>query len=253
MRLTTIGTGGVFPNTERRQSCAVIETGGETIVFDLGNGAVRGMLRAGFDPLFIDRLFFTHFHPDHTSDIPALLFSMKYGMTEERTNPLHAVGPHPFEDFWDSFKTVYRSWMEPDFPVEITGLPVEPGHSMDLPFGVLSWTPVEHRPESIAYRLDEKDGASLAYTGDTEHSESVAALARGADTLLIECSAPDSSPIPGHLTPSSVARIATEAGVRRVVLTHLFPPVLELDLVSEVGKGFDGEIVVAEDGMSLEI
>lgn len=252
MKLTTIGTGTVFPTTERRQSCLAVEAGGETLVFDLGNGAVRGMIHAGLDPLSVDRLFITHFHPDHTSDIPSLMFSMKYGMSEERAKPLHITGPHPFEDFWDSLRGVWRSWMEPDFPLEISELPVEAGHRMELPGGVLSWTPAEHRPESIAYRLDADDG-SFVYTGDTEYTESVVELARDAHTLVIECSLPDEAEIAGHLTPSSVARIASEAGVERVVLTHLFPPVLELDLVSEVGKGFGGEIIVAEDGMSLEI
>ncbi|MGH3087993.1 MAG: MBL fold metallo-hydrolase [Rubrobacteraceae bacterium] len=252
MRVTIVGSGTVVPTVERRQSCVVIEAGGEMLVFDLGNGAARGMLRVGLDPFATDRVFFTHFHPDHTSDIPSLLFSMKYGMTEERTNPLHVTGPQPFEDFWDSFKTVYRSWMEPDFPVEVSELPVEPGHTMELPGGTLSWTPANHRSESLAYRLDTENGA-FVYTGDTEYSESVVELARGAHTLLIECSFPDSSPVAGHLTPSSAARMASEAGVERVVLTHLFPLVLELDLVSEVGKVFDGEVVIAEDGMGLEI
>lgn len=252
MKLTTIGTGGVFPKTDRRQSCAAIETNGETIVFDLGNGAVRGLLRAGLDPLSIDRLFITHLHPDHTSDIPALLFSMNYGMAEERTKPLRISGPRPFGEFLGSLKNVWGEWIEPDFPVEVSELPVEAGHRMELPDGTLSWAPAEHNPESIAYRLDS-GGASLVYTGDTEYAESIVELARGADTLLIECSAPDDAPIPGHLTPSSVAKIAAEAGVGRVVLTHLFPPVLELDLAAEVGKNFDGEIVVSGDGMKLEV
>lgn len=253
MKVAIVGSGTVFPRTERRQSCVAVEAGGETLIFDLGNGAVRGMLHAGLDPLDVDRLFITHFHPDHTSDIPSLMFSMKYGMSEERTKPLHVTGPKPFEDFWNSFKTVYRSWMEPDFPLEIAELPVEAGHRMELPGGILSWTPAEHRPESIAYRLDTDTGGAFVYTGDTEYSQSVVELARGAHTLLIECSLPDAAAIAGHLTPSSAARMASEAGVGRVVLTHLFPPVLELDLVSEVGKGFDGEIIVAEDGMKLEI
>lgn len=252
MRITTIGTGTVVPTTERRQSCLAVEAGGETLVFDLGNGAVRGMLHAGLDPLMMDRLFITHFHPDHTSDIPSLMFSMKYGMTEERAKPLAITGPEPFESFWDSLRGVWRSWMEPGFPLEIAELPVEAGHRMELPCGTLSWTPAEHRPESIAYRLDTDDGA-FVYTGDTEYNESVVELARGAGTLVIECSAPDDAPIPGHLTPATVARIASGAGVERVVLTHLFPPVLELELVSEVGKGFDGEAIVAEDGTRLEI
>jgi ribonuclease BN (tRNA processing enzyme) len=253
VRITTVGTGTVFPTTERRQSCLAVESNGETLVFDLGNGAVRGMLLAGLDPLFVDRILITHFHPDHTSDIPSLMFSMKYGLSEERVKPLHIAGPEPFENFWNSLRGVWGSWMEPGFPLDISELPVEPGHRTELPGGTtLSWTPAEHRPESIAYRLDTKAGA-LVYTGDTEYSDSVVELARGAHTLVIECSLPDDSPVAGHLTPSSVARMASGAGVERVVLTHLFPRILELDLVSEVGKGFDGEIIVAEDGMRLEI
>ena len=76
-------------------------------------------------------------------------------------------------------------------------------------------------------------------------------LARGADTLLIECSFP--AEVPGHLTPEGVARIASEAGVRRVVLTHIYPAADELNLVTEVGRGFEGEILVAEDGLAFEV
>jgi ribonuclease BN (tRNA processing enzyme) len=70
---------------------------------------------------------------------------------------------------------------------------------------------------------------------------------------LIECSAPDDAPVPGHLTPSSAARIAREAGVRRVVLTHLYPPVDDPSLAGKVGSSFDGEVLVAHDGMRLEV
>jgi ribonuclease BN (tRNA processing enzyme) len=91
------------------------------------------------------------------------------------------------------------------------------------------------------------------YTGDTEYSRSVVELARDADTLLIECSFPNVDPIPGHLTPSDVARIASEASVGRVVLTHIYPAADEIDLVSEVGTGYGGEILVAEDGLKLSI
>ena len=78
-------------------------------------------------------------------------------------------------------------------------------------------------------------------------------LARGADTLLIECSTPDDAPVPGHLTPSTAARMAREAGVRRVVLTHLYPAVDDGRLPEEVQRGFDGEVFVAHDGLRLTL
>ena len=47
----------MVPSLQRRQSCVVVRAGGETLVFDLGSGAVRGMLRADLDPFAIDRIF----------------------------------------------------------------------------------------------------------------------------------------------------------------------------------------------------
>ena len=252
MEFTVVGSGTVVPRLERRQSCVVAETGGETLVFDLGSGAMRGMLHAGLDPFTVDRIFFTHFHPDHTVDVVPLLFSMKYGAEEERTRPLYLSGPEPFRSFWGSVTDVWGEWMLGDYPTKISELPHECASPLDLPGGRLSWAPAEHRPESIAYRLDGESGA-FVYAGDTEYSESVVELARGARTLLVECSFPDTSPVPGHLTPSSAARIASEAGVERVVLTHIYPTAEALDLPSEIGRGYDGEVIVAEDGLKFGV
>lgn len=252
MKITVVGTGTAAPRLERRQSCVAVQTGGETLVFDLGSGAVRGMVHAGLDPIGADRVFLTHFHPDHTVDIVPLLFAMKYGTEEPRTKPLAISGPEPFGEFWKSVTNVWGKWMVGDYPTEISALPRECPEPLDLPGCRLSWKPVQHRPESIGYRL-ESGGRAFVYTGDTEYSESVVELARGAHTLLIECSFPDDSPVAGHLTPSGAARIASEAGVERVVLTHIYPAADRLDLVSEVSRGFDGEVILAEDGLGFVV
>ena len=230
----------------------MVRAGGQTLVFDLGSGALRGMLRSGLDPFAVDRIFFTHLHPDHTVDVVPLLFAINYGAPEKRTLPLYVTGPEPFLQFWDSVMKVWGDWMTGEHATLVSELPHECSSPIDLADCRLSWAPAEHRRESIAYRLDAHGGA-FVYTGDTEYSESVVELARGADTLLIECSFPDESHVPGHLTPSDVARIASEAGVGRVILTHIYPAADELDLVTEVGRGFDGEVVVAEDGLEFGV
>ena len=252
LEITVVGSGTVVPRLERRQSCVVLEAGGETVVFDLGAGAVRGMLHAGLDPFSVDRIFFTHFHPDHTVDIVPLMFALKYGTATQRERPLAVCGPEPFVDFFGKIADAWGEWMLGDYPTQITKLPHECPSSIELPGGRLSWAPTEHRPESIAYRV-EGEGGAFVYTGDTEYAASVVELARGAHTLLIECSFPDDSPVAGHLTPGIVARIASEAGVGRVVLTHVYPPAEALDLVSEVGRGFSGEVLLAEDGLKFTV
>jgi ribonuclease BN (tRNA processing enzyme) len=252
MQVTVVGSGTVVPSLQRRQSCVVVRPGGETMVFDLGSGAVRGMLRADLDPFAVDRIFFTHFHPDHTVDVVPLLFAINHGAQEQRTRPIRIAGPEPFTEFWASLMKVWGKWMAGDHATLLSELPRECPSPIELEGCRLSWAPAEHRRESIAYRLDAASGA-FVYTGDTEYSESVVELARGADTLLIECAFPDDTPIPGHLTPSGVASMASEAGVKRVVLTHIYPMTGQRDLKSEVGKGFDGEVIVAEDGLTLDV
>jgi ribonuclease BN (tRNA processing enzyme) len=230
----------------------MVRTGDETLVFDLGSGAVRGMLHADLDPFAIDRIFFTHFHPDHTVDVIPLLFAMNYGADEPRTRPLYVTGPEPFKEFWANILDVWGQWMEGDYPLEVSELSHGSRSPIKLPDCDITWAPAEHRPESIAYRLESGDRA-FVYTGDTEYSKSVVELARDADTMLIECSFPDDNPIPGHLTSSSVARIASEASVGRILLTHVYPAADELDLVAEVGEGYGGEIMVAEDGLTVSV
>lgn len=251
MEITIVGTGTAVPNIERRQSCVIVRAGGETLVFDLGSGAVRGMLNAALDPFAVDRIFFTHFHPDHTVDVVPLLFAMKYGAPEGRTRPLHIAGPEPFLEFWEKIRNVWGQWMFSGNS-DISELPSDDTNPLDLPGCRLSWGPVQHRPESIGYRLESESG-TFVYPGDTEYCESVVELARGAHTLLIECSFPDEAPVAGHLTPGSVARIASEAGVERVVLTHIYAEMDRLDPVSEVIRGFDGEVILAEDGFAFDV
>jgi ribonuclease BN (tRNA processing enzyme) len=252
MEITVVGSGTVVPSLERRQSCVVVRVGGQTLFFDLGSGAVRGMLRSGLDPFAVDRIFFTHLHPDHTVDVVPLLFAINHGAPEKRALPLHVTGPEPFLRFWGSVMEVWGKWMTGDHATLVSELPHECRYPIDLAGCSLSWAPAEHRHESIAYRLDAEDGA-FVYTGDTAYTGSVVELARDADTLLVECSFPDDAPVPGHLTPSGVARIASEAGVRRVILTHIYPAVDNPDLPSEVAKGYEGEILVAGDGLTFTV
>jgi ribonuclease BN (tRNA processing enzyme) len=255
MRVTVVGTGTASLRLRRRHSCVVVETGAETLVFDLGFRAVRGMRRAGLDPSAVDRVFFTHFHGDHTVGVIPLLLSLRRdGWTKEpRVDPLPISGPEPFDRLWRSLLTrVWGGRLPGVGAAEVFELPRECRAPLELPGGDLTWAPAKHRPESIAYRL-ENGGKTLVVTGDTEYASSVVELARGAHTLLIDCSFPDQRPVPGHLTPSGVARIASEADVERVILTHISPEAERLDLVSEVARGYAGEVILAEDGLKLDV
>ncbi|AHY46245.1 Metal-dependent hydrolases of the beta-lactamase superfamily III [Rubrobacter radiotolerans] len=255
MRVTVVGSGTASLRLRRRHSCVVVETGAEVLVFDLGFRAVRGLRRAGVHPVEVDRVFLTHFHGDHTADLIPFLLHRRFGRRSGDKTPvrgsLTVTGPEPFPGFW---RSSVRS-LNGEAP-EVLALPsaAEKGAEvpLKLPGASLSWAPAKHRPESIAYRL-ESGGRTLVITGDTEYAESVVALSRGAHAALVDCSFPDERPVPGHLTPHGVARLASEAGVERVVLTHIGPQAERLDLAREVARGYSGEVLVAEDGLRFEV
>jgi ribonuclease BN (tRNA processing enzyme) len=123
VEITVVGSGTVVPRLSHRQSCVVAQTGEEIVFFDLGSGAVRGMLRAGLDPFAVDRIFFTHFHPDHTMDIVPLLFAIKYGAEQERESPLALYGSEPFESFFAWITDVWGKWMLGDYPTGFKSTP----------------------------------------------------------------------------------------------------------------------------------
>ena len=104
---------------------------------------------------------------------------------------------------------------------------------------------------ALGYRITDGE-RTLVYSGDTGETPEIVRLATGADSLLIECSFPDEvQAVSGHLGPSAVGRIATEAGVARVILTHQYPYCEGVDIAGQCGSVYSGEIVRAEDGMHL--
>lgn len=95
-------------------------------------------------------------------------------------------------------------------------------------------------------------GQRFAFVMDTRLCDGVAELAEGADLLAIEATFREAdaqlAEEHGHLTAAQAGRVAAEAGVRTLVLTHFSQRYPDLDgHLAEAAKHFDGEIVVAED------
>ncbi len=101
-----------------------------------------------------------------------------------------------------------------------------------------------------------RPGRKVVYSGDTKPCRAVLELARGADLLIHESTYGDElaeKAQNGHSTPSQVAFLAREAGVRRLVLTHISARYADADVLAEQAKRFFPDVVVAEDLMELEI
>jgi len=117
----------------------------------------------------------------------------------------------------------------------------------------LETRPMNHREESLGYRITDSNGKSIVYSGDTDTNENLVLLAKGADLLICESAMPDTLKVPGHLTPSLAGDMAARAHVKKLVLTHLYPECDRFDLAAQCRKTYQGPLLIAEDLMRMEV
>lgn len=254
MRVTVIGSGTAAPDPDRVGSAFLIEAAGTTALLDCGPGAVHHLARFRAPWAVLDHLVISHFHNDHTGDIPMLLFAMKWGVAEQRDRPLRIWGPDGLKARLGHMAAAFGDHVaDPGFPVTVTEL--SPEGRVDLAPGLtLAWTPTPHADPSLAFRLDAGTDAAVGYTGDTGASEDVARFLAGVDLMIAECSVPDDEAMDTHLTPSRLAAMATTARPRQLLVSHVYPSLDRRDVAALVrDAGWDGPTTRAADGMRIEL
>lgn len=252
--VTVLGSGTCVPSL-RRSSCSVFVRIDETILlFDSGVGTMRRLLEAGIEIFHISYIFYSHFHPDHTGELVPFLFSNKYPDGSRRKIPLTLVGGKGFLKFYDDLKNVYGHWMA--LTPSLLNIVELDNNGRDMrmftDFKVES-IPVDHNPESIAYRVIGPGGISIVYSGDTDFSDNLITLSKDADLLICESALPDELKVNGHLTPSLAGEIATRANVRQLVLTHFYPECEHADIEKQCRKTYKGPLLLAEDLMKIHL
>ena len=97
-----------------------------------------------------------------------------------------------FADFFNRLKAVYGNWIDlgPDLfriiEMDTGGRDHVRLHGVDI-----HTAPVEHSPQSVAFRLTGPGGRRLVYSGDTDTSATLVELASGADLLICESAFPE--------------------------------------------------------------
>lgn len=249
-----LGSGTIVPSLARSACSVLVKIDNTRIVLDTGPGTMHRLLEAQTTIFEVSHIFYSHFHPDHIGELVTFLFATKYPDTQRRTLPLTLVGGPGFGRLWQGLQGVFGDWMNLDGNL-LTRHEITDPNTGWLDFGHFSVRAcaAAHRPESLAYRIELSDGRSLVYSGDTDYSEDLIALAKGSDLLLCECSMPDDMKMPGHLTPSLAGRMANAAGVKKLVLTHLYPPCDQVDLIDQCRRTYGGPVEKAKDLMTLDI
>lgn len=252
MKISILGSGTCVPRLARSASSVLVRAGGQSLVFDTGPGTIRRLLEAGCEPGRVSAYFYTHLHPDHSADFVPMLFAAKYG--REIRKPFTVAAGKGFAAFYENLKAAYGRWIEIDPEIlAVRELSVTGPDSLDFSSLIVKSLPVLHTPLSLAYRVEEAGGKSLVISGDTDYCENLVSLAAGCDMFICEAALPDELKLEGHLTPSLAGRIATEAGVGHLVLTHIYPECDAVDIVAQCRKTWAGPLTVAADLMELPL
>jgi len=245
-----VGSGTLLPSADRASASFHIRAAEVSILLDAGSGALHGLARADLDWRTLDAVAVTHFHTDHVSDLPALLSAWKY---EGSGRPLDLIGPQGLRTFLARLADAYGSWiLDPGRPTTVVELSDDDvWRSRSGAFGLRS-APTRHTEESVALRA-AIDGLTVGYTGDAGPSEDLAGFLAGATLLIAECALDDPPRIDTHLSPGSVAKLASIARPELLLLTHVYPPLRPEGAVASVREGYEGRIEAARDGMRIRL
>ncbi len=241
--VTAIGCWGAYPDTDAATSSFLLQAGGLNLLLDCGSGVLsRLQRRLALEDLHA--VVLSHYHWDHAADIGCLQYSARI-LTDlgRRRGPLTICGHR--ED--DHFKRL-------DYLGYTVGRAIDAAGELHLDRLRLSFARNVHPDPCLSVRV-EADGGSLVYMTDTGWSDALAGFAAGADLLICESSLYDEyrGRVPGHLSAGEAGRIAAEAGVKRLVLTHLPHWGDHARLLEQAQRVFTGEVALAAEGRRWEI
>lgn len=243
VKLTILGSSGRFATTLRASSGYLLEIDGHRLWLDAGAGTWRNLLgHCAFDE--VEGVILTHRHPDHVTDVYQLQHALLYG----------PKGRLPEIPLWAPAETIDALSAYDDLHDAFEPHVVEGGASIEFAGATIRFVSMAHPPETVGVRVEAPDGV-LAYSADSGEEADFDALAGGADLFVCEASNQDSDEIwEGHLRASQAGRIASEVGVRRLVLTHL--PVerdLGLSLAQANAAASGVSVRLAADGDAHEV
>jgi len=283
-RIFLLGCGTPTPSPGRFGSSYIVQTGDDYLMFDCGPATTHKLVKTGLCPTQISHLFFTHHHFDHDVDYPCFLLT-RWDQSIGKENELQVFGPPPTEEMTDGL-IGQTGVFSPDWKARIAQPWSQAGNvgrrgtaqarrppsvsARNVGSGTVcsggGWeviaAPTQHTApllESLAYRINTPDEV-IVISGDTGICQSVIDLAQNADTLLMMCMfhqeelGDDDAGSVGTGT-TNAARIAQEAGVKKLVLVHqsagLDTPASRERALRNIGHIYRGTLVWGEELMEV--
>jgi len=239
-----LGSGDAFGSGGRLQTCIHVDSGTVRFLLDCGASSLSAMKRGGINPITIDAILLTHLHGDHFGGLP--FFILDAQLVSKRILPLIIAGPPGTEARVREAQEVLfpgSSHVHQRFP--ITYIEWAEGKPMQVADLVITPFQVVHASGAPPYALRvECQGKVIAYSGDTEWTDTLIAVAQGANLFICEAYYYDKK-MKYHLDYYTLMAHRDALGCKRLIMTHMND-----DLLSQL-ENVDAEY--AEDGTCINV
>ncbi len=216
---------------------------------DCGHGVV-GFLESVVPLSALSAIVISHMHPDHFFDLVPLKYGLEYANSPLLSLFLPPGGRKTLLRLQDALDLHDSFWSEAYDIHEY-----DPKASFALAGLTIRTAPTKHFIPAYAMRFSSDNGRALAYSSDTSPAASVRDLITGAAVALVEATLADGTKgasREGHLTADEAGKMAREARVERLIVTHIWQPIAGT-IMREATAAFGKPVDLAIQGQKYRI
>jgi ribonuclease BN (tRNA processing enzyme) len=244
MRIQFVGCGDAFGSGGRFNTCFHVVSANANFLIDCGATSLVALKRFGIERNAIDAILVTHFHADHFGGVPFFILDAQFA---KRSRPLTIAGPIGLKQAYTQvMEAAFRGSSHARRMFELSLVELSPDQCwMSHHIEVLPARVRHGEPDGPfhAYRISVENKI-VAYTGDTEWTDALVPIGRGADLLIAEAYVFEKQ-VPLHLSYKTLVAKLGLIGARRLILTHMSDDML--------GKADGVPHERAEDGLVVTL
>ena len=220
MELCFVGCGDAFGSGGRFNTCFHLTGAHTNLLIDCGASSLPALKQLDIVRNDIELILITHFHGDHFAGLPFFLLEAQFA---RRNKPLVIAGPEGIETrLAQVMEALFENSSKTPQKFDLSIIALEPEQTMR--FGAVNVTPypVVHGNSGgpfLGYRV-ETEGRIIAYSADTEWTDTLIPLGRDADLFIAEAYTYE-KPVKNHLSLATLEAHLPEIRPKRLVLTHL--------------------------------